>query len=251
MKLMPHVPILTIDGPVASGKGTVARAAAKALGFHLLDSGAIYRAFALAAINRNIDSLKINELEKQAKVLSLEFRDESVWLDGVDATQEIRSEAVGMMASKLSAIPEVRAALMDRQRTFAQVPGLVADGRDMGTVVFPDATLKIYLTATAETRAGRRFGQLRKQRADEAVAEAAQTTLGDAAKRLNQKGNPFIISDSLEHVIAQIKQRDLQDKSRSIAPLKPAADAIVIDNALHGPMETVDAVLSLWQLLKR
>jgi CMP/dCMP kinase len=246
-----QIPVITIDGPVASGKGTVARAVANALGFHLLDSGAIYRAFALAAINRNIDSLKINELEKQAKVLSLEFRDESVWLDGVDATQDIRSEAVGMMASKLSAIPEVRAALMDRQRAFAQAPGLVADGRDMGTVVFPDATLKIYLTATAETRAGRRFGQLKKQRDKDPVTETPQAKSDDAAKRLNQKGNSLIITDSLERVIEQIKQRDLQDKSRSIAPLKPATDAIVIDNALHGPTETVDAVLSLWTLLKR
>jgi cytidylate kinase len=216
-----QIPVITIDGPVASGKGTVARAVAKALGFHLLDSGAIYRAFALAAINRNIDALKINELEKQAKVLSLEFRDESVWLDGVDATQDIRSEAVGMMASKLSAIPEVRAALMDRQRAFAQAPGLVADGRDMGTVVFPDATLKIYLTATAEVRGARRHGQL---------LETSPT----------QSREP-----SLDDVVANIRRRDLQDKTRTIAPLQPAADAVVIDNARHTKQETISIILAL------
>jgi cytidylate kinase len=221
------VAVLTIDGPVASGKGTVARAVSKALGFHLLDSGAIYRAFALAAINRNIDFLKINELEKQAKVLSLEFRDESVWLDGVDATLEIRSEAVGMMASKLSAIPEVRAALMDRQRAFAQVPGLVADGRDMGTVVFPDATLKIYLTATAEVRGARRRGQLQEVIA----AESSEPSLDD--------------------VVANIRRRDLQDKTRTIAPLQPAADAIVIDNARHTKQETIAIILALWAMRGR
>ncbi len=148
-----------------------------------------------------------------------------------------------MVASKLSAIPEIRAALMDRQRAFAQAPGLVADGRDMGTVVFPNATMKIYLTATAETRAARRFGQLQKQHA----GDDADST----SNRLNQKGNSPIITDSLERVIEQIRQRDLQDKTRSIAPLKPAADAIVIDNALHGPQQTIDAVLSLWNLRQR
>jgi cytidylate kinase len=220
----PLIPVITVDGPVASGKGTVARALAKVLGFHLLDSGAIYRAFALAAINRNIDLLKINELEKQAKVLSLEFCDETVWLDGVDATQDIRSESVGMMASKLSAIPEVRAALMDRQRAFAQAPGLVADGRDMGTVVFPGAALKIYLTATAEVRGARRRGQLLE-------AESDETNLDD--------------------VIANIRRRDSQDKTRTIAPLQPAADAIVIDNARHTKQETISIILALWAMRAR
>jgi cytidylate kinase len=245
------IPVIAIDGPVASGKGTVARAVAAALGFHLLDSGAIYRAFALAIMNRNVNTSDFNSLERQAKKLSLEFRGESVWLDGVDATVLIRSEAVGMLASRLSAVAEVRAALMDRQRAFAQAPGLVADGRDMGTVVFPNATMKIYLTATAETRAARRFGQLQKQRAREETNNATLTIADNAAKHLNQKGNSPIISDSLERVIEQIQQRDLQDKSRSISPLKPAADAIVIDNALHGPHQTIDVVLSLWDLRQR
>jgi cytidylate kinase len=240
--------VIAIDGPTASGKGTVARAVAKALGFHLLDSGAIYRAFALATINRNIEALKIKELTHEAKALSLEFRGDVVWLDDADATDEIRSEAVGMLASTLSAIPEVRAALMDRQRAFADAPGLVADGRDMGTVVFPDAALKIFLTATAETRAVRRVGQLQKQHRPHEPEQSS--------KRLIEKGNSPIISGSLESyanaaypdVLDKIRQRDAQDKTRAIAPLKPAADAIVIDNAAHGPQQTIDAVLSLWNL---
>ena len=120
-------PVITIDGPVASGKGTVARKVAEALGFHLLDSGAIYRAHALACLSRNLDFNEINVLEEQAKALSLKFDGETVWIDGVDATEKVRSEAAGMAASTLSAIPEVRAALLQRQRDFAEAPGLVAD----------------------------------------------------------------------------------------------------------------------------
>jgi cytidylate kinase len=236
------VPVITIDGPVASGKGTIARALAKALGFHLLDSGAIYRAFALSCIEKEINTKDFNKLEEEAKVISLLFDGEVVRLNGADATEAIRVEAVGMLASSLSAIPQVRAALLARQRAFAREPGLVADGRDMGTVVFPDASLKIFLTTSASVRGARRFGQLAK------VAESRQSSGADKAKRLIEKGNSPIISDSLERVIEQIRQRDLQDKTRSIAPLKPAADAIVIDNAQHGPTETVEAVLSLWKL---
>jgi cytidylate kinase len=241
------IPVLTIDGPTASGKGTVARAVAAALGFRLLDSGAIYRAFALAVLNRNIDTNKINYLEEQAKALSLEFRAKSVWLDGADATESIRAEAVGMMASKLSAIPQVRTALMARQRDFAQAPGLVADGRDMGTVVFPDAALKIFLTTPSDVRAGRRHGQLQKQSGN----SDRQTQRDCAAKQLIDKGNSATISNSLESfasVLEKIQQRDAQDKNRAVAPLKPALDAIVIDNAAHGPQQTIDAVLALWKL---
>lgn len=241
-------PVITIDGPVASGKGTVARKVAEALGFHLLDSGAIYRAHALACLSRNLDFNEINVLEEQAKALSLKFDGETVWIDGVDATEKVRSEAAGMAASTLSAIPEVRAALLQRQRDFAEAPGLVADGRDMGTVVFPDAPLKIYLTATAEVRAGRRAGQVASQR-------LASLTDHDA-KRLIEKGKSPTIDGLLEtiraqvqtEVEAQIRQRDSQDKSRAIAPLKPALNAIVIDNAAHRPTQTVEAVLALWKL---
>jgi cytidylate kinase len=215
------VPVLTIDGPVASGKGTVARAVAKALGFHLLDSGAIYRAFALSCQKKSVNQLNINDLATEAKALSLEFSGEKVIVNDADATAEIRSEAVGMLASQLSAIPEVRAALLERQRAFAQASGLVADGRDMGTVVFPEAALKVYLTATAAVRGERRFGQLTNSNASTA---------------------------SLENVIAQIRTRDQQDKSRATAPLKPAADAIVIDNAAQTKQQTIDAILTLWAL---
>ena len=242
------VPVITIDGPVASGKGTVARHVADALGFHLLDSGAIYRAHALACLSRKLDFNEINSLEEQAKALSLKFIGETVWLDGVDVTAEVRSEAIGLAASTLSAIPEVRAALLQRQRDFAVAPGLVADGRDMGTIVFRNASLKIYLTATAHVRAERRAGQIAKQRL------AAGETM--SAKQLIEKGKSPTILGLLETVRAQvqpeveamIRRRDSQDKSRAIAPLKPALDAIVIDNAEHSPLETVNVVLSLWKL---
>lgn len=257
-------PIITIDGPVASGKGTVARQVAEALGFHMLDSGAIYRAHALACLSRDLDFNEINSLQEQAKALSLKFVGATIWLDGADATAEVRSEAVGMAASTLSAIPEVRAALLQRQRDFAVAPGLVADGRDMGTIVFTSALLKIYLTATAHVRAERRAGQIAKQH----VADHAAQTLAAGevirAKQLIDKGNSSTIDGLLENiraqvhdevedelrrnVEAQIRQRDAQDKSRLIAPLKPALDAIVIDNAEHSPSETVNVVLSLWKL---
>jgi cytidylate kinase len=241
-------PIITIDGPVASGKGTIARMLAEALNFHLLDSGAIYRAHAQACLTRHIEFNEINRLAIEAKALSLKFSGEDVWLDGVDATAAIRSEAVGMAASTLSAIPEVRAALLQRQRDFSQPPGLVADGRDMGTIVFPDAALKIYLTATAGVRAERRAGQVARQRL------AAGETM--SAKQLIEKGKSPTIAGLLETIRAQvqpdvelqIRRRDSQDKSREIAPLKPATEAIVIDNAAHSPDETVAAILKLWQL---
>ncbi len=217
--------VLAIDGPVASGKGTVARAVASALGFHLLDSGAIYRAFALSCLQKKTNVSEINSLSIEAKALSLEFSGELVIVNGADATNEIRTEAVGMLASQLSAIPEVRTGLLERQRAFARAPGLVADGRDMGTVVFPGAQLKVFLTATAEVRGVRRFNQL--------------------AKSANATTPP------LAQVVAQIRQRDDQDKSRPIAPLQPANDAIVIDNALQSKHETTAAVLALWALRGR
>ena len=241
-------PVITIDGPVASGKGTIARLLAEALGFHLLDSGAIYRAHAQACLARSISFNEIKLLEIQAKVLSLRFVGKEIWLDGVDASTVIRSEAVGMAASTLSAIPQVRAALMQRQRDFAASPGLVADGRDMGTIVFPDAALKIYLTTTSHVRAERRAAQVAKQRL------AAGETV--PAKQLIEKGKSPTIESLLDiiraqvqpDVEAQIRLRDSQDKSREIAPLKPALDAIVIDNAAHSPDETVEAILKLWHL---
>ena len=250
------VHIITIDGPVASGKGTVARQVAQALRFHLLDSGAIYRAHALACLSRKIDFNEIKSLEHQAKALSLKFDGEQIWLDGVDATADVRSEVIGLAASTLSAIPEVRAALLQRQRDFAVAPGLVADGRDMGTIVFPMASLKIYLTATAHVRAERRAGQIAKQHSAHQAAQRITDDPAALAKQLIDKGKSPIIVDLLEttraqvpdEVEAQIRRRDTQDKSRAVAPLKPALDAIVIDNAEHSPLETVNVVLSLWKL---
>ena len=246
------VPVITIDGPVASGKGTIARLLAEALGFHLLDSGAIYRAHAQACLSRNISFNEINSLEAQAKALSLKFVGEEIWLDGVDASTVIRSEAVGMTASTLSAIPQVRAALMQRQQDFAAAPGLVADGRDMGTIVFPDAALKIYLTATAQVRAERRAVQVAKQRlaagetmsAKQLIEKGKSPTIASLLETIRAQVSPQLLSD----VEAQIRRRDWQDKSREIAPLKPAIDAIVIDNAAHSPDETVAAILKLWHL---
>ena len=257
-------PIITIDGPVASGKGTVARQVAEALSFHLLDSGAIYRAHALACLSRKLNFNEISRLEEQANALSLKFIGEIIWLDGVDATAEVRSEAVGMAASTLSAIPEIRAALLQRQRDFAVAPGLVADGRDMGTIVFPSASLKIYLTATAHVRAERRAGQIAQQHVAHQASQRLATGETMSAKQLIEKGKSHTIDCLLETIRAQvpdevedklrrdveamIRRRDTQDKSRAIAPLKPALDAIVIDNAEHSPTETVNVVLSLWKL---
>ena len=233
---MLNTPVITIDGPVASGKGTIARGIAEALNFGLLDSGAIYRGHAQACLSKKISCNEINLLEVEAKALCLKFIGEEVWLDGVDATASIRSEAVGMAASTLSAIPQVRAALLQRQRDFAAAPGLVADGRDMGTIVFPNALLKIYLTATAQVRAQRRAGQLAKHLIDKGKSPRIVGSLG-------------MIRAQVQHDVEdQIRRRDWQDKSRSIAPLKPAIDAIVIDNAAHSPDETVAAILRLWHL---
>ncbi len=199
--------ILTIDGPSGVGKGTVARIMAQKLGWHLLDSGAIYRAFALAVDARGIGIGNEDTLEKIAQTLDLTFKTEegselvSVFLDGKDVSKILRTEKTGEMASKIASIGVVRAALLKRQQDFAQTPGLVADGRDMGTVVFVDAPFKVFLTASAQERSKRRLKQLQ-----------AQGAMG-------------IISQILAEVVA----RDERDCSRKNAPLKPADDALIID----------------------
>ncbi len=199
--------ILTIDGPSGVGKGTVARIMAQKLGWHLLDSGAIYRAFALAVDARGIGIGNEDTLEKIAQTLDLTFKTEegselvSVFLNGKDVSKILRTEKTGEMASKIASIGVVRAALLKRQQDFAQTPGLVADGRDMGTVVFVDAPFKVFLTASAQERSKRRLKQLQ-----------AQGTMG-------------IISQILAEVVA----RDERDCSRKNAPLKPADDALIID----------------------
>ncbi len=202
------VPVLAVDGPGGSGKGTVCRLLARELGWHLLDSGAIYRATAIAAARRGIDAGDGAALTPVAAALDLVFdaqadpeSDVIVRLDGVDVTAELRQETTGEQASRLAAIPEVRAALLQRQRDFRQEPGLVADGRDMGTVVFPDAALKVFLTASAEERARRRHKQLKEQG----------------------------VSGSLTALLEEITARDARDQGRAVAPLVPAQDAVVID----------------------
>ena len=204
---MSLIPVLAIDGPSGVGKGTVARIIAQQQGWHLLDSGAIYRAFALAVDARNIDVTDESALEEVANNLDLEFRTEtdselvSVYLDGQDVSKVLRTEQTGEMASKIASIGVVRAALLKRQQAFAKVPGLVADGRDMGTVVFADALFKVFLTASAQERANRRLKQLQNQ------------------------GSEGIISQILADVVA----RDKRDSSRKHSPLKPAKDALIID----------------------
>ena len=212
----PAVPVLTIDGPSASGKGTVAERVARALGFHFLDSGALYRLTALSAMQAGVALDDEAGVAKLASVLPARFGDGRVWLADADVTVAIRAEAVGEGASKVAALPAVRAALLDRQRAYRQAPGLVADGRDMGTVIFPDAPAKVFLTASAEARAERRY------------------------KQLIEKGN----SASLTALVADMQARDARDTARAVAPLKPAPDALLLDTTHMDIASAVEVVLA-------
>jgi cytidylate kinase len=202
----PSVRVVTLDGPSGSGKGTISRAIARRLGWHLLDSGALYRLVALAGLERGLEPGDVQGHARIAGAMAVRFDavadEEHVLLEGRAVTEAIRTEAVGQSASRVAAWPAVRAALLERQRAFAVPPGLVADGRDMGTVVFPQAPLKIYLTASPEERARRRYNQLK------------------------QKGS----NASLSALSREIAERDARDSSRATAPLVPAADAVVIDS---------------------
>jgi 3-phosphoshikimate 1-carboxyvinyltransferase len=217
------VPVITIDGPTASGKGTLAAAVAARLGYHLLDSGSLYRVAALAAQRSGCliddaapDAAAVAAL---AAALPLRFEPGRIVLDGEDVTETLRDEAVGLAASRVSALPEVRRALHGLQLSFRRPPGLVADGRDMGTVVFPDATLKIYLTASAAQRAERRH------------------------KQLISKG----ISANIADLRADLQARDARDSSRSVAPLKPAEDALLLDNSALSVEQSIEWVLEAWE----
>jgi cytidylate kinase len=215
------VPVLTLDGPSGSGKGTVASRVARVLGWHLLDSGALYRLVALGAARRGMDMQDETALADYALSMDVDFEVQAdsgevlAKLDGEPVGNAIRTEQVGNDASKVAALGEVREALLQRQRDFRQPPGLVADGRDMGTTVFPDAGLKIYLTASAEVRAERRY------------------------KQLKDKG----ISASLAGLQQEIAERDARDTERQSSPLKPATDAIELDTSSLGIDEVVERVL--------
>jgi 3-phosphoshikimate 1-carboxyvinyltransferase len=216
-----HIPVICIDGPTASGKGTVAAAVAQRLGYRFLDSGAMYRITALAALRAGLaihpaDEARIATL---ARTLPVRFENGRVWLGDDDVTEAIRTEEAGMNASRVSALPAVREALVDLQHSFRRLPGLVADGRDMGTVIFPAAPLKVYLTASAACRAERRY------------------------KQLISKG----FSANIDDLRADLEARDLRDSSRTVAPLKPAQDARVLDNSDLTIEQAVEQVLAWWQ----
>jgi CMP/dCMP kinase len=215
-------PVLTIDGPSGAGKGTVSRLVARRLGWHYLDSGALYRGVGVAAGWADLDLADPGALVRCAFDVEIGFREGPdgelrVLVNGVDATGELRTETAGAAASAIAAIPEVRSALRERQRAFRQPPGLVADGRDMGTVIFPDAAFKVFLTASAEERAERRY------------------------KQLNDKGVSVTVTGLLREILA----RDARDASRAVAPLRPAEDAVRIDTTGLPIEAVVERVLAL------
>jgi len=213
------VPVITIDGPSGVGKGTICLRVAENTGWHLLDSGSLYRLTALKCLQNNINN--DSQITDIAKSLSIEYVPEGdrlrIELDGEDVTEAIRAEAVGNQASKVAAIPEVREALFQRQRDFARMPGLVADGRDMGSVVFPEAGLKIFMTASAEERAKRRY------------------------KQLIEKG----IDANLHDLAVELEERDRRDMNRNVAPLAAADDAITIDTTHLSIDEVTSKVMKL------
>jgi len=215
-------PVLTIDGPSGAGKGTVSRIVAHRLGWHYLDSGALYRAVGVAASWADIDTSDASALVRctfDTHIRFVERQDGSlrVMVNDTDATDELRLETTGALASAIAAIPEVRAALKERQRAFRALPGLVADGRDMGTVIFPDAPFKVFLTASAEERAHRRY------------------------KQLKEKG----VSVNIDDLLREIMARDARDAQRAVAPLRSADDAVLIDTSGIGIDQVVARVLGL------
>lgn len=216
---MNSVPVIAIDGPTASGKGSVAHLVAQTLGWSVLDSGALYRLTALAALRNGVAAEDAPALAQAAAGLDVRFQNERIYLEGEDVTDAIRQEQVGNLASRIAGYPDLRQALLARQRAFRVAPGLVADGRDMGTIVFPDAPLKVFLVAAAEARAQRRH------------------------KQLIDKG----ISANIDDLLQDLRARDARDMQRATAPLKPAQDARELDSSCLTLDQTVQAVLDMWR----
>jgi cytidylate kinase len=216
---MNRIPVITIDGPTASGKGTVASRVAQTLGFAFLDSGALYRLTALAAIESGMDLSDEPELAHIAAGLDVRFEGERILLSGREVSDAIRAEAVGVAASRIATLPGVRSALVDLQHGFRRAPGLVADGRDMGTVIFPAADLKVFLTASVEARADRRYKQL--------IGKGFPATM------------PALLQD--------LRERDARDTERTVAPLKPAEGAHLLDTSNMTIEQAVEKVLGWYQ----
>lgn len=217
------IPVIAIDGPTASGKGTVAHRVAEHLGFHYLDSGALYRLTALSALRRGVLLNDEHALAKMAERLQCKFKGDEIWLADENVTAAIRAEEVGNAASKIAALPAVRHALVGLQLGFRATPGLVADGRDMGTVIFPHAALKVFLTASVEARAERRY------------------------KQLIDKG----FSANMQDLLNDLRERDARDSSRAIAPLKPAEGAYLLDTSDMTADQAVDQVLRWYAAVKK
>ena len=212
-------PVITVDGPSASGKGTIARRVAQALGFHCLDSGALYRLVALRSLREKVPADKEQALAQLARDLPVRFAGEHIFLEDQDVTLDLASEACGSRASEVAKLPQVREALLERQRAFRRPPGLVADGRDMGSVVFPDAALKVFLTASAAVRAERRY------------------------KQLKQKG----IRATVATLFRELEARDARDAARAVSPLVPAPDAVQVDSSDLTIDEVVSRILGWWR----